>query len=1367
MDFIKKNPFKIVRVAKNKAPMTTLIIGNSKLYGDIQAVYNLKMANKPLTRISDIKSYYGADWELKLGLNDKLEELYVTGGVDDLTQEDILRGMNFAELSESAPVEEFKDENLKNKTDFIQKKMANVTINDIKAPDLTSAPQYKVSDVFIFPEDRFNEIKEKIYLASGVPPYRQHLFWIDSAGHAKTIYKIKTADGGEVYVDARVLLDNESMAKRERISKSESKSESISKNEPISKSESISKNESTIMGIASDQYMFNNYENISIIALDTFKTAEDLLLGIDKIFILDLNDLIAHMRDVLMTDSAKRNLVFKSIVYKFYPWITEAIFYQYLQDESSLFNTYPLLAPNKAALNKKYDIEAHILDKQHAYRQMDISITMAVASVTTGARINIRNLFERLKTSRNNTFITAYILHGAVKYNFVKHYVGTPNITFPNNTRSGLTVAVPVNAEELYARSIALQTTTETQVWSKRTYIFFNIQPDGMIYILSHWGDDEKINFDILLKKMIKLCNPIIDAINAEHNYVFMGTVKQLPYISELNVRYPDITVSIFWPRIVNDVEFKELRREWDPFLEAGILSLRPAIYGGPQMASVVDMLLHKGTTEYDINQIMRSSVLSKIKNYYEHLTNINIHQVWEKLYSGRVVRMIHRTSDIKFELYNITQNNYLRFRQYLDVYLASASKIKIKGEVQKEIKKLKKLQEVDPDLYNMRKYGSDKLYTVLCQEPRQPLIYANKNEAPKNAVEYKNFTTGKSAYYVCEQEHPILSFITGIHPMGYCLPCCKKKLSGVNMRDDPVCNKTGKLDESSAEKSAIIIPGKSASTIMRHVVSFGKELAPYRIGMAPHDIIQYFETLGYKNIYLFGVNQVYPGVIDGTIGSLAIIANKSVQELVLSFIKYLKSGIGFETLMSGEIVNYFESLDNLIGTIHKLFISEEFGAVQFKYWSRLFGELFKLVENIDIIIINARYEQSITLEISTLSDKVGVLLVQDSYIYPIVGLIQEEYFKEGLVQNRYFDGKKFNDLKSEDVNIDVDKLIQICETAGLKDVAIQTTHQRIVFGVSGFDGDVMALITFQPFILSHTRTTQRKLDKLGDSAIAGKLAKQLLTGDIKTITDKNGQTYMRDDQYAVYFVAPIETKKESSFPKSNFPKSNFPVTVNYDAIELITALAENKEPVHDQLDELFAQTITQHKKYSQILMEFTYHLDTTKNEAVRTKLYEWINKININTTESIHEFNKQISNFDSVDIGIINSIIAQNINNKQKILSILESRKFRFDKQIYNDMAADQNLLIKINDIFDQIFEMVDIDDNIIENLSIPMAINKKKLKILKSDKKIYVELITADMKNPLKNELLKSGALSAFLILDMFKFTKYPNEIITVAVA
>jgi hypothetical protein len=160
---------------------------------------------------------------------------------------------------------------------------------------------------------------------------------------------------------------------------------------------------------------------------------------------------------------------------------------------------------------------------------------------------------------------------------------------------------------------------------------------------------------------------------------------------------------------------------------------------------------------------------------------------------------MSHRTTDIRFEIVDIREQEFQTAQMYLLGFIYNAmndSNIKKSLDSRRDytdIKKLRKLREQDPELYNLKKHGSTKVYSIVCQNQRQPVIYTEDELSAMSAkekaklTEYWNFTLQKPAWYGCpSSKYPHLSFMVGVHPKHYCLPCCNKKF-----REDDESRKT------------------------------------------------------------------------------------------------------------------------------------------------------------------------------------------------------------------------------------------------------------------------------------------------------------------------------------------------------------------------------------------------------------------------------------------------------------------------------------------------------------------------------------------------------------------------------------------------
>ena len=109
-----------------------------------------------------------------------------------------------------------------------------------------------------------------------------------------------------------------------------------------------------------------------------------------------------------------------------------------------------------------------------------------------------------------------------------------------------------------------------------------------------------------------------------------------------------------------------------------------------------------------------------------------------------------------------------------------------------------------------------------------------------KKIVKYWNFTLKKPAYYTCPSaKYPSLKFITGEHPKGFCLPCCKKLVS--SSRKDDICS-TCLIPPHIYTKVGNIVPAT-------HILAYGKDIETGRFGALPADIKKLLSRSNVKGI--------------------------------------------------------------------------------------------------------------------------------------------------------------------------------------------------------------------------------------------------------------------------------------------------------------------------------------------------------------------------------------------------------------------------------------------------------------------------------------------------------------------------------------
>lgn len=125
-----------------------------------------------------------------------------------------------------------------------------------------------------------------------------------------------------------------------------------------------------------------------------------------------------------------------------------------------------------------------------------------------------------------------------------------------------------------------------------------------------------------------------------------------------------------------------------------------------------------------------------------------------------------------------------------------------------KSKKFLEALKTNDPLLFGFKKvYGLPDIYSTKCQKARQPIPLASDQQpssADNNVIKYWNFTRNVPQFYTCPtSEYPNIHFITGIHPRGFCLPCCGKKSSDQIIKKQEIyqkCMEEKKYDTTSTD---------------------------------------------------------------------------------------------------------------------------------------------------------------------------------------------------------------------------------------------------------------------------------------------------------------------------------------------------------------------------------------------------------------------------------------------------------------------------------------------------------------------------------------------------------------------------------------
>lgn len=940
-----------------------------------------------------LAEFYGDDYKAKLGLDIKKWEnayMYMTegeiirGGDDTgatdagskpLTLEDFEHAEftttyaeNNTEIEWKSPSDDFDDSDieflLKSAPDVDSAKAAaKIVTSTVSREDLDvdfPAPGVEyVTDISIYPEDNFSELKDKIYLATGIPPYRQHLFYIEK-NRIHNLYRL--------YADGAYSLDIRKLTRFKE----------------------------TIAGIPIDKFLYSYRSEIRVEALDTFELLGHSLILNHMVYVVDLGHIVKRVRSQLLDilhDTYQFEMLYYGFIIKYWPQLTQEVFYDYVLSEPELQHKYPDLARPRSALLMTYRAEREIIDANYRYAGraeqyaessgITIAITQMTATVSASrVMLNIRNLFDKLRVTRCIPEIHAYVEHDNKKYMLRKRHVKNGgDIQFPAGTlmKNGITIAISLRKSD--QDSFHSKKSISTMENEQSRYMFLNIWPNGKYYIRTVWNEEDELNFDDILRIMKQFTNPIINGINALGKYVFM-VGSEIPLISKQNVSYQGLNICIFWKRIMLESTFRAVRSVWDQYMRARITSPRNV-----QQIDKYEFLFRKGIHQFDISTIERIMTASNnmiLMNHYAHLSNNTIKQKWDQNYDGRIVRMSHRTTDVRFEVMDIREVEFQIFYRYILGFIyRAANDPRVKQSLTavrtyKNVKKLRKLREQDPELFNLKKHGSKKVYSIVCQNKHQPLIYTADELKTMSAADIKkltqywNFTLNKPAYYGCpSREYPHLSFIVGVHPKHYCLPCCQKKPKigegSKKSRINSICLQKHRYVEDTSTTTAR--DTGAVGTTSRHIMAYGKDIDVGRLSRLPVSLIKGLlfttlddirsgsgggDSLGY---YLYGVPQHVPAVEHiGLLFAVAEALDHPVTQLLMDMIKQLSRpeyANVWLTLLNGTLVEYFRSMGDLLVTIKELFVDHKLLSREmqkFKQWPELFLELFHLVYHVNIM---------------------------------------------------------------------------------------------------------------------------------------------------------------------------------------------------------------------------------------------------------------------------------------------------------------------------------------------------------------------------------------------------------------------------------
>lgn len=803
-----------------------------------------------------------------------------------------------------------------------------------------SKPQ--LSQVTIFPEDRVSDFKEKVQLATGIPPFRQHIFYHDAEKQAHPLYY-------QVRTERPLIVDLAQDLKLPRVA-----------------------------GIPVRQEVYQERDSLFVQARDHFYTMGQLAEeGIHEFNLVDLQEYTGSLSSIA-SDSHQLGLVYYGFVAIYYPMLNWDAFQVYMS-EGSLAQAYPELQPNPNTLDKRYKAETTLLRAEHKARKYTnvLSAPSIKSSILQSkfnqAIVNIQNLHSRLVTSEDVPLIRTRIYHEYKPLIITKLHKEAGETAFEH-------LKFRLQMPDVSSIILGIRLRRSAGKTSQRhNYAILVIRAYGPLQLRTAWAEDDHMTFKELAELSVTV-NKQIEAINALGREVLTSSY-QLPELAPQNTKYSSLTLHIFWQQSLNNDQFQVMKQAFQDDFPSGVVasvtSEETVPVGTFMFRYLKGMVYDELATPADYNY-------GPDLDNYDYLINAKSRVRWLAAYGqGRTCAIVTRTADTRIEIQDVREAEFEQIRAYVAFKLASLSFGKNSRQFSNDsssgninTKNLLKLLKVrDPELFNFRQHSSEVVFSRICQREHQPVPlneseYKNFVKDPKNKklrpIKYHNFTTQTPMYYVCPNARfPHLSFITGQHPKDFCLPCCKKTLlegaqntkKGVQHN---VCLESGRYTDSASESGAN----------SRYIMNYGKSIEINRLGHLPDLLLRYFlynsqiltgvdiHDISKSAYYLYGIPQHSGPVSD--IGVLFAAANAleiTTEALLKDLRGYLKDHPEqYSSLLQGRLPDYFADVDDFKNSLISIDASQNrtatARATRFTSWNEVVLELLRAAKGIETIIL-------------------------------------------------------------------------------------------------------------------------------------------------------------------------------------------------------------------------------------------------------------------------------------------------------------------------------------------------------------------------------------------------------------------------------
>jgi len=419
-------------------------------------------------------------------------------------------------------------------------------------------------------------------------------------------------------------------------------------------------------------------------------------------------------------------------------------------------------------------------------------------------------------------------------------------------------------------------------------------------FVVGRWPPDAGLSMGEAAQRLRRLIVPGLQAIRGD------ASARETSRAAEA-LRPRRLSAVWSWPHALTSDGFRALRAEVRRLEGAGFARSRAA-----QQPNVIALDWFQGVSDYETARADLARTFSHSRAAARGVANLyagggGIENIFARAFSGRIVRVVHRATDVRVEVVGCAPAEFDAIRATLSALFAILRTNKIlhpqtlsqmanarAAVASAKTRRLRKLQETDPELYDLRRYEENApVYAVLCQGDRQPRVYTEaerrrlSDSVRRRVVRYWNFTLNGPAFYDCGgpgSAYPHLGFRAGVHPLGYCLPCCKKAPPSASGSAASRAAHQRCLNVDEEEDSGAPAETDEVSATDRHVLVVGKTIPPGRLGGLPIRLKRLMSgAFGPDRapLRLFGVPQSVPAIPDaGTFFAIAAALRRTPEAL-------------------------------------------------------------------------------------------------------------------------------------------------------------------------------------------------------------------------------------------------------------------------------------------------------------------------------------------------------------------------------------------------------------------------------------------------------------------------------------------------------